>query len=138
MTRLAVLRIVALALGAAAGQGAMAANSEFTLHGPTWHLTSLGSDQVQVEATLVFSDDGTLSGKAPCNRFTGRYRANGTRVAVEPLAMTRMMCVEATMRAESVFAAGLQAAAHVGFEDDGRTLVLLDVDGQVLMRFAAR
>ena len=43
-------------------------------------------------ATLRFSPDGRVSGKAPCNRYFGAVKFNGTDVTIGPLASTKMAC----------------------------------------------
>ena len=54
----------------------------------TWKLQDAGDTEV----TIQFSDDGHVSGKAPCNRYTADARVGLPWLKIGPIAATRMMC----------------------------------------------
>ena len=62
----------------------------------------LGIDDAIVSGGEYFIEFGAdrLSGRAGCNRFSGTYSITGDRLAVGPLATTRMACPEPAMRHE--------------------------------------
>lgn len=82
-------------------------------------------------AELTFGVDGTVSGFAGCNRFTGSYETDGKTLSVGPLAVTRMLCPPAQMDLEALVVAGLSGAARV--ERDGPRLSLFDEDGELTL-----
>ena len=46
--------------------------------------------------SLNFSDNGKLFGSTGCNSFTGSYKLEGTKLSLDPGAMTKMMCPDNT------------------------------------------
>lgn len=60
--------------------------------GPVWAAQTLDGTAFTAAATLHFSQDGKLSGKAPCNRYFGAVKFTGSDVSIGPLASTRMSC----------------------------------------------
>jgi heat shock protein HslJ len=62
-------------------------------------------------ASITFADDGTVSGFAGCNTFSGGYTADASTITFEPLATTRMACEPAElMTEEATLLAALQSA----------------------------
>jgi heat shock protein HslJ len=112
------------------------------LEGPTWHLRAYnnGRDAVQslLEGTRItasFGPGGQVSGSAGCNRYTGAYTRTGDRLAIGPLATTRMLCdPPAVMEQERAFVSAMQAAAHVAFQ--GSEVWFRDVSGAIQVIFA--
>ena len=87
--------------------------------------------ETQRPAELTFGVDGTVSGFAGCNRFTGSYETDGKTLSVGPLALTRMLCPPAQMDLEALVVAGLSGVASV--ERDGPRLSLFDQDGELTL-----
>ncbi len=85
--------------------------------------------------TATFADDGTLSGSAGCNRFTGGYTTNGDSIEIGPLASTRKACEPDVMTQEAAYLAALENATTVTI--DGSTLELRDADGALQVSFTA-
>lgn len=112
------------------------------LAGTRWTLDALGAEVVATgenapHPTLEFgAEDGQASGFAGCNRFTGSY-ALGDRdeLSFGRLASTRRAC-SSGMELEQRFLTALEAVRHRRIE--GRSLQLLDQQGQVLARFTAQ
>lgn len=73
-----------------------------------------------VVQTITFAEDGTVSGNAGCNRFTGTYTTDGSDISIGPLAATLMACEENVMNAEATFLVRLQAA--VSYKATKKTL----------------
>lgn len=86
------------------------------LEGVEWEVTGFNNGRQAVvspklgsSVTLKF-EDGTVSGSAGCNRFTGDYEASGESLSIKPLATTRMACDAELMEQEQRFLAALQSA----------------------------
>jgi len=77
-----------------------------TLPGAEWVVQDVGGKGIidRSRATLQFTADGQLSGRASCNRYIASYATNGDRIHVAPqAAMTLMACPEALMNQERRF-----------------------------------
>lgn len=76
-----------------------------------------------VKQTITFDEtNGQVFGDAGCNRFTGSFTVNGSRLKIGPLATTLMACGDAQMKAETTFLKRLQSATS--FMQAGDTLTL--------------
>jgi len=79
--------------------------------------------------------DGTVSGDAGCNRFTGPYEAEGTMIRIGLLASTLRACADpAVEQQEADYLAALQLART--FSLDGGNLTLLREGGTIAVTFA--
>lgn len=58
----------------------------------TWVLAELDGQPFTARATLSFPEEGTITGKAPCNNFHGAQSAPYPWFAVDQIATTRMAC----------------------------------------------
>jgi len=81
--------------------------------------------------SLTFGEDGRVSGRAPCNRFSGGYTLRGDELGFSTLAATRMACASDAMQREQRFLAVLAAVRR--FERSGDTLRLRTEDGRVIV-----
>ena len=97
------------------------------LVGTEWSVTSLlGKSLNAAEITkglpsLDFSDNGKLFGSTGCNSFTGSYKLEGTKLSLDPGAMTKMMCSDNT---EQDFLNAINQVTNLKM--DGNTLNLLN------------
>jgi len=128
--------IGALAVAQLAACSAMSGTkTSLKLGGTSWTATGLaGKGGVAAliagsKATLNFGADGTLSGSAGCNSYTGRYEVTGNEVRFPTaFASTRKMCVNpGVMDQEQAFLKALSASTtgHI----DGKKLELRDAAG---------
>lgn len=100
------------------------------LDGTAWVLVDC-----DVSVTAEFAA-GRISGRAGCNPYSGGYRVEGTRFALDgALVTTLMMCPDDVMRVEQRVLAALGAAAT--FDVTADVLVLADVAGHELLRLRA-
>jgi heat shock protein HslJ len=114
------------------------------LVGPVWELKDYNNGKHAVVSvlagtriTLELRDDGTLGGFDGCNRFMSGYTLEEGKLAIGPLATTRMACrgpAGATEQARA-FAAALGTVA--GYRVEGAELTLLDGEGRPAARFRA-
>ena len=64
--------------------------------------------------SLNFTEGGTFSGRADCNRIRGDYTLSGSRIALGPIVSTRAMCPPGSL--DSNFLKDLENAAILFFE----------------------
>lgn len=142
-TILVSLGIVLLA--AACGQAAapppatLAPTSTNSIQGIVWQWTSL-TNQTTKETTAVanpenytitFNADGTLSGKADCNTFTGTFsQANGFSITIG--ASTQAACGDTSLEQQYLQLLGAVAA---GGPDGAGNLALETAGGEQRMLF---
>ncbi len=114
------------------------------LVGPIWQLQgyhngkqAIVSPLAGTQVTLELRDDGTLGGSDGCNRFMSGYTLDGEKLAIGPLATTRMACrgPEGAAAQASEIAAALGTVA--GYRVEGGELTLLDGKGKPAARFRA-
>jgi heat shock protein HslJ len=81
-------------------------------------------------ATIAFTADRHVSGRATCNSYSGPYTINDAAISFGPVAATRMACTaEALMTQERRFLEALATIDHFEFSADG-ALVLSGPDGK--------
>jgi heat shock protein HslJ len=90
----------------------------------TWRAQDIGGRPLgdDVGSTIVFGDDGRVTGDAGVNRFGGSYRIDDDEIELGPLVSTRMAGPEAAMRQEQDFLAALSGRRR--FAIDGEALVI--------------
>ena len=94
------------------------------LVGTRWVLEELdGSTLVDTFPTIAFGGDGSVTGSAGCNTFSGTYAVDGTSLGVGPLGTTKMACADPTMFVESAFLAALRGVTGWSVRPDGRLVL---------------
>jgi len=98
-----------------------------------WNVTAINNGRQAVASlvsgttvTMVFTDDGKVTGSAGCNQYTARYEAERTKFRFIAPAATRKMCPGAgVMEQEQSFLKALEAVkkmrvegSRVEFRDD--------------------
>ena len=107
-----------------------------SLKGTTWELTSYGPEASptaalpDVDATITFQDDGTVTGNLGCNSLTGEYQVSGSKVTMQ-VASTMMACEEARMTQEGSAFGVLADISEYSIKD--KTLTLKGANGEVLI-----
>lgn len=139
-----------LILSDAAGNAVLTYNTkanetetQLGLSDATWLLSTMniGGDATATvldgtRLTAVFAADGTVSGTAGCNNFTGTYTTEGNNITISPLASTMMACAdEAINQQETAYLAALQSATTYQIIDD--ILELYAADGNWVLAFSA-
>jgi len=96
---------------------------------PTGETTTISDQQ---NYTITFRDDGTLSGKADCNTFSGTYsQASGFSITIG--ATTMAACAEGSMDQQYL---ELLSAVVAGGPDGQGNLALENAGGEKRMLFA--
>jgi heat shock protein HslJ len=107
--------------------------------GTAWQVTGYNNGRQAVvgviagtKLTMVFGDDGRLSGSAGCNDYSAPFTADGAGMRIGPPAATRKACAqpEGVMAQEAAFLAALPAAATQRREAD--RLELRSADGALV------
>lgn len=79
-------------------------------------------------------DGGQISGDSGCNRYTGPYEVDDTKIAIGPLASTLRACADpAVDEQEQQYLAALELARTFGL--DGGNLTLLREDGGIAVTY---
>jgi heat shock protein HslJ len=107
----------------------------------TWTMTAVNDGKQAVvsavagtDVTLTLGDDGTASGSAGCNQYSGSYTTDGASLSFGPLASTQMACADAALNTqEAAYLAALGTVASYRLE--GTRLDLLASDGSVAASF---
>lgn len=99
-----------------------------------WDLVKLGrtADFARLVPTIEFTADGSISGFAACNTFSGTYELAGATLTFGPLATTKMACQRPASAVEAEYLEALGGVTGWATEPDGR----LRLDGVVQLRFA--
>jgi heat shock protein HslJ len=101
-----------------------------SLDNSNWTIATL--DQISVlesVKTEVRFADGTISGTAGCNRFTGSYSQHSNILTFGAIAGTKMMCPEKQMAQEARFLALLKGKVTKRYSVEGN-LILANENGQ--------
>jgi putative lipoprotein len=101
------------------------------LVGTSWLAESIDGVEVVegAQSTLMFIENGDVSGNGACNRFMGAVQIEGDRIAIGHLASTKMACPEAVMDQENRFMHALARADRVKLSEDG-SLMLFPAQGE--------
>ena len=111
------------------------------LTGTMWYLNSVVDVQGQIWSpvtanpiSLRFGDDGSVSGNAGCNSYSGTYTVSGSSITISGFAVTLMDCGEPNvMDLESAYLEILPMMKL--FRISGNELTLSDGTGKVTMIF---
>lgn len=87
------------------------------------------------QMTITFDAEGRVAGSGGCNRYFGPVTIGGNTIRFGNLASTKMACTPALMDQEQTFFDALAATRSYRLDDGGETLVFLDENGGLLIRF---
>lgn len=113
------------------------------LTGTEWSATAVNNGTGGVASlvastaiTAIFAEEGLVSGSGGCNRYTGPFTTDGSRVSIGPLATTRMACPAPVMEQEGQYLGALGRATT--WRIDGDALELRDDEGALQASFRTR
>jgi heat shock protein HslJ len=110
---------------------------EFQVQGLTINSGVVSSADAPVQ-TLRFGQDGTLSGNAGCNNFSGTYKIKGNQLQIGQVGATKMACMdEKKTQYESVFFKHLQKTP-LTIEDTPNNVTLRESNGSIVMVFSPK
>ncbi len=94
------------------------------LDGTSWRVISIdGAVPVAGRPTEFTFEGGRISGSAGCNRLSGSFASDGTRLTVGSVAATRMACEPALMAQEARVLALLRQSLGISFDGRGRMVL---------------
>jgi heat shock protein HslJ len=112
------------------------------LVGTLWQVTDYNNGNQAVvgvlegtQMTILFGEDGSVSGSAGCNNFMTDFSVEGDQIAIGPAATTMMMCPEpaGVMEQEAAFVLALETAATYSIRND--VLEMRTADDAMVARF---
>lgn len=103
-----------------------------------WRIQELDGQAVpdEIHMTLVFGEDGRLSGKSACNSYFASVRLTGENLQLEQPGATLMACSDERMELEQRFFELLAEVRHFDIDDAGR-LLLEDEERSLLIATVA-
>lgn len=110
------------------------ANTSWTLQsfGPAGETAVIG----ETPLTLVFEEEGLVSGDGGCNSFSGSYEVQGNQLVFNDVVGTLRACADENLTAqEQQYLSALQSAGE--FEQTADQLTIHYNDGQDTLNFAA-
>lgn len=102
----------------------------------SWRLTAYGpaSSPIpavpDVDAILIFGEDGSLTGSTGCNQLGGEYTVTGDQITFDAIVSTLIACPDLQMAQEDVILQVLTDTAS--FNIEGNTLTIMD-NGMLLV-----
>ncbi len=94
------------------------------LDGTAWRIVSIdGSEPVAGREMGFAFEGGRISGSAGCNRLSGSFASDGTRLTVGQVTATRMACAPELMAQEARVLALLRQSLGVSFDGRGRMVL---------------
>ncbi len=99
--------------------------SNAALVGKEWVVEDIAGRGVidDARATLLFGEDGRLSGDTSCNRYFADYQVDGTKLRIGNAGVTKRACAPAVMNQEQRFLDVFNAVDSYRIDNTG-TLVL--------------
>ncbi len=98
-----------------------------------YRLEQVNGRSFAARATIAFPEPGTVSGQAPCNRYSASQTVPYPWISIGPIATARVACPD--LAQESLFFEALKAASLA--EVQGGTLILSN-DAGLQMVFRAQ
>ena len=98
-----------------------------SLTGTDWQLLAIDGIVIDAEATLRIQEDGSIGGKAPCNRWSVMNRATLPALDIQAIRATRMACDKLAEEQAFFDALALMTAAAL---DGDHSLILTGADGR--------
>ena len=107
-----------------------------TLTGQVWGLTDLSGQRLVAGTgiTAQFTTDGSISGSAGCNQYSGKYTVSGSSITIKtPIASTMMACDQKVMDQETAYLKMLADAR--GYTVSGDQLTFFDANNTALANY---
>jgi heat shock protein HslJ len=93
---------------------------------------TVSSSSIQAaQQTLVFDNQGMISGNAGCNNYFGTYQVEGNTLTFNEIGSTKMFCGDGLMAEESAFLTALQEAT--AYKNTSGSLQIFAADDSTLI-----
>lgn len=122
-----ILFIICLAVSACASQEntrPLVGSWRLTAYGPVDSTTPAVPD---LDATLIFGEDGTLAGSTGCNELAGDYTVEGDQIMFGRIVSTLILCPDLQMAQEEAMLRVLMETASFNIEGDTLTITKNDM-----------
>ena len=90
------------------------------LPGTSWKVVELDGAPFPATAVATLTEDGRITGQAPCNAYTADYEGHWPDISFKPVSRTRMACPE--LAAETAFFAAMEKVTHAEMLTDALLL----------------
>lgn len=94
-----------------------------------WALSEIDGQPFAARATLTFSEEGAISGKAPCNRYSASMTVPYPWFEAGPIRSTKMACPDLTAEAQFFEALDAMTLSEVL----GNVLILSTPEGRKMV-----
>ena len=124
---LLILFIICLMVSACASKEntrSLVGSWRLTAYGPVDSTTPAVPD---VDAFLIFGEDGTLAGNTGCNELGGDYTVEGDQITFGQIVSTRIACPDLQMAQEEAMLRVLMETASFNIEGDTLTITKNDM-----------
>ncbi len=102
--------------------------TDYVSNGSTWHILD------GTTITMLFGDDGKITGSAGCNHYFASYEMKGTKISIGPAGSTEMYCMgTGVMEQERIYLSLLHDA--VSLTAKNTTLSFADSKGTTILSF---
>lgn len=135
----AVALFAGLALTACETNGDDQSGSTSTLMGEEWVVEDIASRGVidYARATILFGQDGRLSGDTSCNRYFADYQADRAKLKIGNAGATKRACAPAVMDQESRFLNVFNAVNSYHIDDTGALVLSTPMGTTITARRAS-
>lgn len=119
---LLIFFIICLTISACSAQGnsrPLVGSWRLTAYGPIDSTTPAVPD---VDAILIFGEDGTLAGSTGCNELGGDYVIEGDQITFGQIVSTLILCPDLQMAQEETMFQVLRETASFNIEGDTLTI----------------
>lgn len=131
--RAAISAMIAAGLLAAcqdAGQRSM----RVLVPGSNFAVVQINGQTAPEGMTMAIGSDGRISGRAPCNRYSGQLTQRDGAITISGMVMTRMACADPQLeRAENRFTDSMGVVTTASRRADSE-VVLSDAEGRERLR----
>lgn len=134
VTAISSALLLAACLGNEADPSQEGTTSTARLQEGEWTVEDIGGQGVIDDSrpTLLFAEDGRLSGNASCNRLIASYTVQGDKLSISPGGLTMMACPPALMDQERKLVDLLGTVATYRIDESG-ALVLGSASGKQII-----
>ena len=132
----AVTLFAGWAVAACVTNGDDQSGSTTALLGEEWVVEDIGARGVidYARATMLFGQDGRLSGNTSCNSYFADYKVDGAMLQIENAGVTKRACAPAVMDQESRFLNLFNAVNSYHIDGTGALLLSTSVGATITAR----
>lgn len=129
-----VLFMIFVLVGCASKKTTVSVYNNPSLTNKVWGVTSIQGTTIEYKnqanvVYLTFSEDYKVHGFAGCNNYGGSFTADGNKMTIQQVAVTKMSCPE--FRLETQFLKAIHKI--VSFSVSKKTLKFYDENGKILL-----